>query len=362
MRHAPERHAAVAAQVRQAKWVAMLREQSSVEEDVLAVLVAAPLSDAVANPEPEPVDVSSAALLKPLHTFLQGHEQPPAGPAAVRQLPAALPDGNLTFPRGTLCSDGRLDLCKQVIGPDGISDLMQSLRMDAASPSPLVQHLLLGNNIAGDELAARIAGLIERGESRLTTWYIAGNRLTANGIAPLCRALAKDSPSQRIVRQLWLKRNPLRAAGALELGKLLLSNRHLLALDLVCTAMLDEGVSNIAKALAEAKSPLQHLYLDGNGIRLAGCQALAALLREPASALEGLGLGCNRVGDEGAKVLAAALPCNTRLGKLGLGSCGIGRAGADALATALAANCALRWLDLGFLKMTRLLLIASDCF
>ena len=34
--------------------------------------------------------------------------------------------------RGTICSDKRLDLCKQVIGPQGIEPLMASLLVDAS--------------------------------------------------------------------------------------------------------------------------------------------------------------------------------------------------------------------------------------
>jgi len=352
VRHAPERHARAALTARQARWSAMLKEGAGLEADeaALAARVAAPLSDAVANPEPEPVEVSPPALLSPLHEFLRHHEEPPACDACVRALPDTLPDGNLTFPRGTLCADGRLDLCKQVIGPQGIDDLIASLRADSQSTTPLVQHLLLGNNIAGDALGARIASLIENGESKLTTWYIAGNRLTAAGLAPLCTALSADS----LVRQLWLKRNPIRAVGAMELGRLLRANSTITALDLVCTGLLDEGVEIICAALSSG-AVLKHLYLDGNGIRPRGCAAVAKVLSGP-SALEGVGLGCNRVGSEGAALLAKALvPNGGTLGKLGLASCGIGQAGAEALATAITDGAKLRWLDLGFLKMTQAL-------
>ena len=41
-------------------------------------------------------------------------------------------EGDLSFLRGTICSDKRLDLCKQVIGPGGIEPLMASLLIDAS--------------------------------------------------------------------------------------------------------------------------------------------------------------------------------------------------------------------------------------
>ena len=72
-------------------------------------LKTSPLANAVLNPEPEPVDISSAEQLRPLHEFLRSGQdiasRNPRQHAGVQEL---------SFQRGTVCSDGRLDLCKQV--------------------------------------------------------------------------------------------------------------------------------------------------------------------------------------------------------------------------------------------------------
>jgi Ran GTPase-activating protein (RanGAP) involved in mRNA processing and transport len=85
--------------------------------------------------------------------------------------------------------------------------------------------------------------------------------LTGEGIAPLCEVLCHDTQ----IQQLWLKRNPLRANGAEHIARALTQNRCLFVLDLVNTALLDEGLSTLLDAL-ETNCTLAHCYLDGNGI------------------------------------------------------------------------------------------------
>jgi len=226
-------------------------------EVLQAIIRDTPLSDAVLNPTPEPVAISRPDQLAPLFNFLQT-QSPLPDPTLLAG------DGNLSFTRGTVCSDGRLDLCKQVIGPSGVSDLMASLRSDSApGGAQLVKHILLGNNIAGDGLCDGIAELIGSGGSTLTTWYIAGNRLTAEGISTLCEVLKNDDQ----VLQLWLKRNPLKPVAGHFLGDLLAANTTLAVLDLVNCGLLDDGVSSVFDGLEASgdASALEHLYLDGNG-------------------------------------------------------------------------------------------------
>jgi len=295
-----------------------------------------PLSDAVLNPAPEPVEISTPEELAPLHSFFLGGQKPSL-------------HGDLSFTKGTLCSDGRLDLCKQVIGPRGISDLINSLAADNANHK-LVQHILLGNNIAGDNLGLAIANFINSGSSALTTWYIAGNRLTAAGIEPLCKALAND----RQVLQLWLKRNPLRFEGANLLAGLLRKNCHLQVLDLTTTAMQDDGAGVLMQAL-KTNMAVKYLYLDGNGITNAGAAHVKEYLlatQNDKDRLVGLSLGCNRLGCRGAALIAAGLAHHSSLTRVCLASCGIASAGAQALASALKTNSVLRWLDIGYLMMT----------
>mmetsp|Transcript_6901 Transcript_6901/g.12393 ORF Transcript_6901/g.12393 Transcript_6901/m.12393 type:complete len:457 (+) Transcript_6901:662-2032(+) len=239
---------------------------------------------------------------------------------------------------------------------------MASLRSDSApGGAQLVKHILLGNNIAGDGLCDGIAELIGSGGSTLTTWYIAGNRLTAEGISTLCEVLKNDDQ----VLQLWLKRNPLKPVAGHFLGDLLAANTTLAVLDLVNCGLLDDGVSSVFDGLEASgdASALEHLYLDGNGIRLEACARIAAFLRQGKGRLKTLGLGCSRMGDSGLKLLADALmePGSVPLTRLCVASCGISSVGAKCLAALLdpaskgseaRAPPSLRRLDVGMLKMT----------
>ena len=61
-------------------------------------------------------------------------------------------DGPLVFTRGAYFPDERMDLCKQVVGPDHIEKLCDAVGHPfAAGGAPRwgrVRHFLLGNNIA----------------------------------------------------------------------------------------------------------------------------------------------------------------------------------------------------------------------
>jgi uncharacterized protein (DUF924 family)/Ran GTPase-activating protein (RanGAP) involved in mRNA processing and transport len=298
--------------------------------ETLEQLHARPLSTQVTDPEPEPVVPCLLDDLRPLLAHLRA-DAPVAEQTA--------------FHKGTLTVDGRLDLCKQVVGPGGIAPLLDALRV-----SGRVQRLLLGNNIVGDGGAAAIARFLrERRGSPLTCWYIAGNHITAAGIELVCEALADDTT----VTALWLKRNPLKPAGMAPLAALLRRNHTLEVLDLVNCGLLDEGLDRLLGALRGpgASRALRHLYLGTNGISARSAPALGDLLADDC-ALSSLYLSCNRLGDEGAVALAAALRHNRSLRRLSLSSNLIGPRGAWALAEALADHPTVELLDLGFTKAT----------
>ena len=302
-------------------------------------MLAAPLSDAILNPKPEPVDVAPEKEMKHLHDFLRSIDGG-GGDSSKDEL-------EMIFPRGTLCPDGRLDLCKQVIGPHGVNDLHLSLQIDGSSATPRVRHLLLGNNIAGSGLAEAVAKLIKNKATAITTWYIAGNELDAQSIVPVTDAMESDD----FVQQLWLKRNPLRSAGANPIGKMLSVNTFLKVLDLTNTGILDEGAHIICKALAaNRRSALSVLYLNSNGLTIASMPSICEMLR--CCKLTDLGLGANRIGDKGVTMLAE---CIQFLQILEVSSCGIGYIGVEAIASQLASNSTLKKLDLGFLKSTNAL-------
>jgi uncharacterized protein (DUF924 family) len=307
-----------------------LRAPHLVVHETPEQLRALPLSTHITEPEPEPVVPCLLDDLDPLLGHLRSN-------AAV--------DRQTAFHKGTLTVDGRLDLCKQVVGPEGIGPLLGALRS-----TDHVKRLLLGNNIVGDGGAAAIAGFLrERKDSPLDCWYIAGNHITAQGLEHVCSALADDTR----VTALWLKRNPLKPAGMLPLARLLQKNATLQVLDLVNCGLLDEGLSTLLGALMGpgANRSLRHLYVGTNGLTERSAPLLSAYLAGDC-VLESLYLSCNRLGDEGIEALAAGLARNRSIRRLSLASNLVGPRGARALAAALAGHPTLQLLDLGFTKAT----------
>ncbi|MFD7624810.1 gala protein [Streptomyces sp. NPDC059851] len=237
------------------------------------------------------------------------------------------------FTIGTLRADGRVDLCKQGLGPAGAARVAS-----VAVRSPHARHLLLGTNSIGNEGARTLAGALGDGHG-LHTLYLGCNRIGPDGVAALADALADDTS----VKALWLKRNPVLADGAATLAALLRRNRTLRTLDLVNTGIGSDGVRLLLDALRTRETPLERLFLGGNGLTADDAPLLAALIRD--AGVRELYLPANHLGDEGAAVLAAAAAADpTRPVRLGLGGNGIGPDGARALADALGG---IEALDLG---------------
>lgn len=298
------------------------------DKKTMEYLMSAPLSDSILNPIPEPVDISSYELMKPLYEWL-GKNQ-------------LFTEADLKFLKGTVTTDGRLDLCKQVIGPSGIQPLLDSMKNHKQ-----IDRLLLGNNVVGDEGGKVISEFIKSGSSPLKIWYIAGNNFTAKGIEPIAEALINDKQ----VTGLWLKRNPLKAAGMIPIGNLLSNNNTLEVLDLLNCGLLDEGVKILFKSLYN-NSTLKHLYLSANGITPDGLEAISEYFKSGKSVLETIFLGCNRIGNEGAKVLSEGLKEDKNLIRLNLASSRIGAEGMGHLSEALKVHPKLRLLDLGYMRAT----------
>ncbi|UUU38535.1 gala protein [Streptomyces sp. NBC_00162] len=262
---------------------------------------------------------------------------PAADPAGLDPLLARLAadrpvETDEAFPLGTLRTDGRVDLCKQGLGPGGAARLLP-----AAAASAHATHLLLGTNAIGDEGARTLAGTLTGGHG-LHTLYLGCNRIGPDGVRALAGALAEDST----VRALWLKRNPLLEDGARTLAALLRRNTALRTLDVVNTGIGADGVRLLLDALLEREQPLERLFLGGNGLGPDTAPLLAALIRE--AGVRELYVPANHLGDEGAATLATAAADSPRPVRLGLGGNGIGAAGARSLAGALGR---IEALDLG---------------
>lgn len=229
-----------------------------------------------------------------------------------------------TFPVGTLRTGGRVDLCKQGLGPGGVARLLPS-----AATSRHAVHLLLGTNAMGNEGAAAIAAALAPGH-HVETLYLGCNRIDDTGATALAGRLAGDGT----VRALWLKRNPVGDAGVRAIAAMLRSNDTIRTLDLVNTGVTGDGLRALLAALAGRACPLERLYLGGNGLDADSAGLLAALVRD--AGIRELYLTANHLGDKGAATLAgAAGKATARPVSLGLGGNGIGPDGARALAGAL---------------------------
>ncbi|MFI6575360.1 gala protein [Nocardiopsis sp. NPDC050513] len=276
----------------------------------------------------EPTPVRCPAIEHP--------DLPLADPAALDPLLDRLADpapvgADEEFPLGTLRPDGRVDLCKQGLGPAGAARVLP-----AATASPHAVHLLLGTNAIGAEGARLLADALTPGHG-LETVYLGCNRIGADGAAALAARLGDDET----VRALWLKRNPVGDAGARALAGMLTRNRRVRCLDLVNTGITAEGLRALLSALTDRPEPVERLFLGGNGLGPDTADLLAAFLRD--AGVRELYVPANHLGDEGAAVIAAATD-PARPVTLGLGGNGIGPAGARALADALGG---IEALDLG---------------
>jgi Ran GTPase-activating protein (RanGAP) involved in mRNA processing and transport len=302
--------------------------------DLYDALKSIPISTAITHPTAMPVVTAPLAELAPFFDDLI------AGGAAQ-------PEGRV-FRRGARFPDGRLDLCKQVVGPEWIGTLVDATRIGGRACG--IEHFLLGNNVVGDNGATRIASLVsDISGPQLKTLYLAGNAIGPEGLATLASVLEHDDR----IEGLWLKRNPLGSTGGAILGRMLAGNRTLLTLDLVNTGLLDAGVEALMEGLADNHS-LRTLYLDANGLTATAATAIAAyfdgLKRRGQTGLTGLFLGLNRMGDPGAACIAEALTGYAPLVRFDIGANRVERAGLQSILAMAAQAPSLQYLGIGLYK------------
>ena len=283
-----------------------------------------PYSESITNPKPMPVDVSDPNEFNLFFDYLKSAEAPP--------------QSDTVFIRGAMFPDGRMDLCKQVVGPESIERLC-----DTVLESKIVKHFLLGNNVAlqeNEETGAQAFARLING-SQVQTYYLAGNNIGSKGIKIMAEALETNHDC----KALWLKRNPIGSLGASYLNAMLKMNTTLVLLDLHNCALGDEGVTNL---LAGELPALKHLYLDANGIESTTAVAQWCRTGRPVT----LFMSINRLGDQNIMELARALTNSTTLKRLCLASTHLENAGVKALVE-MALSCPkLRSLDLGCYKST----------
>ncbi|WP_254898071.1 hypothetical protein [Kitasatospora sp. NA04385] len=212
-------------------------------------------------------------------------------------------DRRIDFPAGTALPDGRLDLCKQQLGPQGAALVADALA-DAAAGAPAdrapVRHLLLGTDGLGDDGADAVAA--RTAATPVHTLYLGCNGITAAGA---CRIADRLRASPQTVRALWLKRNPLGIRAGQAAAELVAAAERLRTLDLVQTGLDPAGLAELADALLAGGRRFERLYFSGNPLGPAGAEPLARLIA--AGATDELYASAAGLGDGGARTLAAAL-------------------------------------------------------
>ncbi|GAA2890846.1 hypothetical protein Acy02nite_74120 [Actinoplanes cyaneus] len=265
--------------------------------------------------------LTDASGQRPINT-LPGYGDEPAPPG---DAPAPGDGGRApaVFPRGAVQPDGRLDLCKQGVGP------VEAGRITAAAAgNPHVRHLLLGTNALGSEGLTAVAAALRPGHG-IETLYLGCNRIGPDGVAILAERLAGDDT----VRALWLKRNPVGDDGLARLAVALAANPHLRTLDLVNTGITVTGLTTLADALVAGGSRVRRLFLGGNGLGPDAVPVLARLIHE--AGVHELYLAANHLGDQGAAALATVAAGVPMI--LGLGGNGVTADGTAHLARHCAA-------------------------
>ena len=251
------------------------------------------------------------------------------------------------FPRGTHLADGRLDLCKQSIGPLGTHAIAAALESNTQT-----KHWLLGANGLGDEGAKSVAKTAQANK-QLETIYLGCNLIQSDGATDLANALIENEH----VTGLWLKRNPIGPEGAAQIANMLRSNSTLRTLDLVHTQIGEDGLKQICQSLSFHDAPAPHtnpktntsikrLYLGGNKIDAALTLPICEMIRSNRS-IHSLYLSVNRLGDDGANLIAQAVAENEYLETISLSANDIGPDGAWSIVEQLQYHPTLRCLDLG---------------
>ncbi|KAI4146432.1 MAG: hypothetical protein LQ341_002085 [Variospora aurantia] len=300
-----------------------------------------PLPLTGASALPMPVDVSNGEALKPFFDHLSnggGYEVDEHGRETDEPY-YGIKMGE--WEKGMLYQDGRMDLCKMVVGPPNIGSLMENLKKNA-----FVRHFLLGNNIIGSPGAEAIAQYLIQRPNQIETWYLAGNCIDSDSL----NLLVPGWNASSTITNIWLKRNSLGPSSIPALTKLITQTPHLRTLDLDQTELSDTGVAQLFGSLADLNQyglPLRHIYLNANGISVIACRSLARYLATSNCSLQSLYISNNPIGDQGAQALAKGLSHNSSLIRLMAQSCGMKNAAAIAIMNALVSSADIMTLDLG---------------
>lgn len=322
------------------------------------------ISDEISNPLPMPVVVPNFDEFEPIFHFMfqNTNIDPNYLSDANMKSHEYIIDGQkgkcCIFKRGALYIDGRMDLCKQVVGPLHIDKLMQSLVHNTQ-----ISHFLLGNNIIGNKGCESIKNfLINDHKPQIETWYLAGNCIDDNGLEQIVYGLINENinlheENKIVKRSLWLKRNPLYSYGCKSLAKLLINLDNLQLLDLNNTAIglnkhkepTIEGMVDLCNGLKKNNS-LRYLYLSANGLNKDTIMPLVDYFKSiDRQGITSLWVDMNDLNNDGIMFLLDSLQNYQWIQRLSIGSNGMNHIPMGKLLESLS-NKKLISLDLGAYK------------
>jgi len=314
------------------------------------------ISTPVGKPTAMPVDIAPLEELLPLYEYL-------AKDGTFEILPY------LEFKRGIVYPDGRMDLCKQVVGNKWIEQLMTALKTNSQ-----IKHFLLGNNITGIEGGKSIAKYLttqSENANKILTWYLAGSDFNSEAIGYIVNGFITSNDIS--CNALWLKRNPIYAEGMRHIRRLLEHNNNIKILDLHNTGiglkqsayneqngrfeqyLTDDGLTDLCEGL-KINTTLRHLYLDANALGLMSAQILADYFKfkvdNKMQGISSLWIDMNKLGDDGVSILCDVLRDYPYLKRLDLGSNYVSEKGMQYITDAFKNHNTLKVLDVSLYKST----------
>ncbi|XP_072356571.1 NACHT, LRR and PYD domains-containing protein 3-like [Scyliorhinus torazame] len=229
------------------------------------------------------------------------------------------------------------------LGDQGIKLLSAALR----NPDCKIQKLELYNNALTHCCTGDLACALSTNQS-LTDLNLGNNKLGDSGVKQLCLALG--NPGCKI-QKLGLGAVALTNSCAESLVDALRTNQSLTDLDLSVSNLGDSGVILLSMALRNPDCKIQKLSLWNAGLTDSCVEDLASALSKNRS-LKDLNLGSNNLGDQGIKLLSAALRNpDCKIQKLELYNNALTHCCTGDLACALSTNQSLTDLNLGNNKL-----------
>lgn len=250
----------------------------------------------------------------PIEQLIVDDEFGPLGPGGTRALMTAIMGSGPSMKGGPYKLLNSIRIWRSNIGDDGASSVAEVLRLGGADVK--ISYLeLLDNNIGARGALALGTALSRRHNLSLLTLKLDYNStLGTEGIVELCKGLRTNCT----LKQLHISYCGITSDGGEALADLLANTRsNLEVLNVNGNSLGGVGLYGLCKGLA-VNSKLQKLLLADNQIDqaeedLAGLESFRDCLTISTLELTSIDLMWNRIGEVGANILIPALEANTKI-------------------------------------------------